>query len=389
MQRAFLPSFLLLTALTAGLNEARATRLALPATVQDTIVMRLPNRATLTLTVRDAAQLRQLKNYHLDSLTTRLATYITQAEAAAKAGATNQVTMRFYPDKDQPGQNLPEEIRITAHKPGTDGTKGPTKTQVFLNKKFGITTYNKGDGENSITIDTNGSASATAKGDSTKRANRKDRHTVDLHVEFGYNTFVNSASNAVSSGPPSLRYWSLFGGSGMTGIGLDYVQPLAYSKRAKLALTFGPEFVSNSFMLRGNDQWVKNGNLTTAERAPDSKQIDDSKLVINSLNLPLMLRLKLRNKADKRTLSAGIGAFGGYRVGGNITTEYKLAGSDNKHEDKLRGDLNVNDWQYGLQGELGFHFLRFYAKYNLNEVFKENQGPQTHALSFGFRFIGF
>ncbi|MBH8557069.1 porin family protein [Hymenobacter negativus] len=388
MQRAFLPSFLLFTALTAGLTEARATGLTRPATVQDTIVMRLPNRATLTLTVRDAAQLRQLKNYHLDSLTTRLATYITQAEAAAKAGTTNQVTMRFYPDKDQPGQNLPEEIRITAHKPGTDGTKGPTKTQVFLNKKFGITTYNKGDGENSFTIDTNGSTHATAKGDSAKNASRRDRHTVDLHFEVGPNTFVNSSANGVSTAPP-LRYWSFWGGSGITSFGLDYVQPLAYSKRAKLAITFGPEFTSNRFLLSGNNQWVKNGNITTTERAPDSKQIDDSRLVVNYLNLPIMLRLKLRNKEDKRTLSAGIGAFGGYRVGGNITTEYKLAGSDNKHEDKLRGDLNVNDWQYGLQGELGFHFLRFFAKYNLNEVFQTGQGPQTHALSFGFRFIGF
>ena len=81
MQRAFLSFFL--TMLVGGLTEARATTLA-PATVKDTIVVRLPNKATLTLTVRDAAQLRELKNYHLDSLTSRLATYITQAEAAAK-----------------------------------------------------------------------------------------------------------------------------------------------------------------------------------------------------------------------------------------------------------------------------------------------------------------
>ncbi|MBJ6111222.1 outer membrane beta-barrel protein [Hymenobacter sp. BT523] len=387
MQRAFLPFFLLLSGLTAGLNEARATRLAVPATVQDTIVMRLPNRATLTLTVRDAAQLRQLKNYHLDSLTTRLATYITQAEAAAKAGTTNQVTMRFYPDKDQPGQNLPEEIRITAHKPGTDGTKGPTKTQVYLNKKFGITTYNDGDGKNSISIGTNGSSSVKTKADSAKRGDRRDRHTVDLRFDIGLNSFVNSSANSVSSGAPSLSRWGW--GMGYTSIGLDYVQPIAYSKRAKLALTLGPEFTTNRFLLRGNDQWVKTNTATFTERAPDAKQIDESRLTINTLSLPVMLRLKLRNKDDRRTLSAGIGGFAGYRVGGNITTEYKLAGSDNKHEDKLRGDLNLNEWQYGLQGEIGFHALRLFARYNLNEVFEDAKGPQTHALSFGLRVLGF
>jgi hypothetical protein len=387
MQRAFLPSFLLLTALAAGLNEARATRLALPATVQDTIVMRLPNRATLTLTVRDAAQLRQLKNYHLDSLTTRLATYITQAEAAAKAGTTNQVTMRFYPDKDQPGQNLPEEIRITAHKPGTNGTKGLTKTQVFLNKNFGITTTTDENGKNSFTIGSDGNLKLKSKEDSVKHAKREGRSTVHLHFDIGLNTFVNSAANSVSAGAPSLSHWGW--GIGYSTFGFDFVQPIAYSKRAKLAITFGPEFSTNRFKLRGNDQWAQNTNATVAERAPDAKQVDESKLTINTINLPVMLRLKMRNKDDRRTLSAGIGGFGGYRVGGNITTEYKLAGSDNRHEDKLAGGLNLNDWQYGLQGELGFHGLRLFAKYNLNEVFEAGKGPQTHALSFGLRVLGF
>ena len=385
MQRAFLPVFLLM--LAGGTAAARTTvRLAAPATVKDTIVVRLPNRATLTLTVRDAAQLRQLKNYHLDSLTSRLATYITQAETAAKVGATNQVTMRFYPDKDQPGQNLPEEIRITAHKPGTDGTRGLTKTQVFLNKNFGITTKDE-NGKSSFSIGSDGNVHATSKADSVRRASRKDRATVHLRFDIGLNTFVNSAANSVSQGPPGLSYWGW--GVGYSTFGLDFVQPLAYSKRAKLAITFGPEFSTNRFQLRGNDQWVQNGSVTIAERAPDAKQINESTLTTNTLNLPVMLRLKLRNKEDRRTLSVGIGGFGGYRVGSNIETEYKLAGSDNKHEDKLSGGLHLNDWQYGLQGELGFHALRFFAKYNLNEVFQENKGPQTHALSFGLRVVGF
>ena len=114
MQRAFLSFFL--TMLVGGLTEARATTPTAPAPANDTIVVRLPNKATLTMVVRDAAQLREMKNYKLDSLTSRLATYIMQAEAAAKAGSASQVTMEFYPDKDRPGQQLPEKVRITAHK---------------------------------------------------------------------------------------------------------------------------------------------------------------------------------------------------------------------------------------------------------------------------------
>jgi hypothetical protein len=380
MQRAFLSFFLLVFGLTAGVNESRAARLA---SVQDTIVMRLPNRATLTLTVRDAGQLRQLKDYHLDSLTTRLATYITQAEAAAKAGTTNQVTMRFYPDKDQPGQNLPEEIRITAHKPGTDGSKGPTKTQVYLNKKFGITTYNEGNGNNSFEISSK-NAKPKTKEDSLKHANGSDRHHLDARWDIGLTTLVNSNSTP-TLGVPSLSTW----GSTYINFGLDYIQPLHYTKRTKLALTFGPEFGGNYLRLNGNDQWVQGLSTTFTERAPDAKQIDKAQLYIGTLNLPVMLRLKLYNKEDKRTLSAGIGGFGGYRLVSNTKTEYKLAGSDYNHEDKISGPLNLTNWQYGVQGEIGFHALQVFAKYNMNELFTEGKGPQTHLFTFGLNIFGF
>ena len=46
----------------------------------DTILVRLPNQATMTLYVKNKAQLRELRNYKLDSLIVLLDTYITQAE---------------------------------------------------------------------------------------------------------------------------------------------------------------------------------------------------------------------------------------------------------------------------------------------------------------------
>jgi hypothetical protein len=385
MQRAFLPFFLLMTTV-GGLNVARATDLRAGTTVKDTIVVRLPNKATLTLTVRNAAQLREMKNYHLDSLTSRLATYINQAEAAAKTGTTDQVTMRFYPDKDQPNQNLPEEIRITAHKPGAN-EKGSTRTQVFLNKKFGITSYTDADGTKSYDFNNDRKKKSTA--DSLKRDKVNRNSSVSFRLAGGLNTFVNTTANAVSSSAPGLNYWSWGGGVGYLDFGLDFVQPLAYSKRSKLALTFGPEFSMNNFQLQGNNQWVQGSTTTFFERAPDTKQVSSSTLYMGTLNLPVMLRLKLRNKEDRRTLSLGVGGFGGYRVASNIETEYKLTGSDYKHEDKISGPLNLNDWQYGVQGEIGFHALRLFAKYNMNEMFRDGKGPNTHVLSFGLNLIGF
>ena len=375
----FSAAFLALFAAAATATQARS----LAAAPTDTIVVRLPNKAVMTLVVRDAQQLRELKKYQLDSLTSRLATYITQAETAAKAGTTDQVTMRFYPDQDRPGQNLPAEVRITARKPTPADPKGSTKTQVFLNKKF----------KNAFSIDNEGDITYKGKrspekqaADSVRRIERQGRGKVYFAFDAGLNTFVNGSSK--SAGVPSLDNWGW--GIGYINFGLDYVQPLVYRGRAKLALTVGPELSFNHFQVRGNDQWVQNGSVTATETAPSAKQIDHSKLNLTTLNVPVMLRFKLRSQDGHRnTVSAGVGGFGGYRLSSNIETKYRLATDDNKYEDITSGQLNLNNWQYGLQGEVGFHGLRLFAKYNLNEMFREGQGPQTHALSFGIRVVGF
>lgn len=375
-----------LAALLAAASFSAQARTLGPAPT-DTIVVRLPNKAVMTLVVRNAAQLRELKQYQLDSLTSRLATYITQAETAAKAGAADQVTMRFYPDQDQPGKNLPAEVRITTRKPVAGSTETTSKTQVFLNKKFGIVRERDADGESSFHINGRKVGGRTLA-DSAARAQRRARGAkVYLSYSFGLNTLANATSGNATAGVPSLKQWAF--GAGYFNFGFDYAQPLLATSHAKLALTFGPELSVNNLQLKGNNQWVQNGSQTYAEQAPDNKQLNRSTLTLTNLNLPVMLRFKLRTKEGKSSLSAGVGGFGGYRLGSSITTKYQLAGSDYTYTDETSGQLNLNNWQYGLQGEVGFHALRFFARYNLNELFREGQGPKTHLLSFGVRLFGF
>ena len=375
----FSAALLALFAATTTATQAHALAFA----PTDTIVVRLPNKAVMTLVVRNTQQLRELKQYQLDSLTSRLATYITQAETAAKAGTTDQVTMRFYPDQDKPGQNLPAEVRITARKPSAGDPDGTTKTQVFLNKRFGITREKDEDGDSYFRIRRKKNQS---NNDSLRHTRPHNGGNIRFVLDYGLNTLVNAASGG-NTDVPSLdvvSWRSLY-----MNLGLDYAQPLYFGKRAKLALTLGPEFSFNNFRLQGNNQWIQRGSQTFTTQMPSTQQIDYSVLSVQTLNLPVMLRLRLLNKAGKRTLSAGIGGFGGYRLGSSINTQYQLASDNNKYEDKTSGQLNLNNWQYGLQGEIGFHALRVFAKYNLNELFREGQGPKTHLLSFGLRVIGF
>ncbi|GAA4023817.1 hypothetical protein GCM10022409_04630 [Hymenobacter glaciei] len=379
MQRAFLSLFLLL-GFAGATSQAQATALAGPATVKDTIVVRLPNKAVITLMVRDAAQLRQLKKYQLDSLTSRLATYITQAEAAAKASSTNQVTMEFYPDKDQPGKNMPEQIRITTHKTSA-GTATNNKVDVLMEKASNNTGFSfkvggKTDEERRV---------RETNRDSIRLKNFENHHHKShLILDLGVNTFVNQKTYLGLNGQPeSLDLRTE--GSRYVNIGLNW-DPRLGGKRSPVSLTIGPEFAFNNYMLSGNNKWVNNNGRTDVVRETNGRQYQKSKLATSSVNLPVMLRLQLRDSHYRPTFLVGAGGFVGYRI--KSWTKLKYTSEGTTYKDKEDGSYNMENFLYGLQGTIGYRDVEFFAKYNMNQLFKTGAGPDTQVLSFGVRLIG-
>ena len=382
MQRAFLSFFLLMTLLLGGLKVARATNLASGAVQKDTIVVRLPNQATLTLTVRDAAQLRQMKDYHLDSLTSRLAGYIAQAETAAKNANTDQVTLQFYPDKDQPGKNLPEQIRITTRKK----TPNTNRVDVALNKAFGVTVTTDEHGSKSYnTSEGRDKEQRQAHRDSLYRKNIEHKHgSANLIIDLGVNALVNQKQYFAPGGQPEpidLRTE----GSRYVNIGLVYFARLG-GKHSPVSLAVGPEFTFNNFMLSGNNKWVNNNGRTDVVRETDGRQFQKSKLASSSINLPLMLRLTLRDSHYKSTFTLGAGGFVGYRI--KSWTKLKYTSNGTTYKDKEDGSYNMENFLFGLQGTIGYRHLELFAKYNMNNLFKAGVGPDTQILSFGVRLFG-
>ena len=374
MQRAFLSLFLLL--LVSGLAVTRAA--AQTAGPRDTIVIRLPNQAVLTLMVRNTAQLRELKKYQLDSLTSRLATYINQAELAAKSGNSAQVTMEFYPAKDQPGKNMPEQIRITAHKPAP-GYGPSNKVEVLLEKKTGLVINIDG---NNTTVRAPGTSEQRQAHRDSVRLKAIEKHSTksSLIFDLGLNALVNQKSSAGQS-DVDLRTE----GSRYVNIGLDWDARLG-GKHSPLSLTVGPEFAFNNYMLSGNRQWVDENGRTSVILNREGRQYQKTKLATSSINLPLMLRLQLRDTHYKPTFTIGAGGFVGYRI--KSWTKVKYTSEGNTYKDKQDGGYNMENFQYGLQGTIGYAGLEFFGKYNMNSLFKTNAGPNTQVLSFGVRVVG-
>ena len=377
MKRFSIAFFLLLAGVAHG---AAASARPQPATPKDTIVIRLPNQAVITLMVRDAAQLRQLKQYQLDSLTTRLATYINQAEAAAKSASASQVTMEFYPDKDQPGKQLPEQIRITTHK-SSAGAVTTSKMEALMQKNTGLTVHLGGK------TDEERKTRQLSRDSSRLKDFENHRSKGYLVFDLGLNAFTNQKPYYTAGGQlPQRENLDLrTEGSRYVNIGLNWDARLG-GKHSPLSVTVGPEFAFYNFMLSGNKKWVDANGRTDMVRETSGKQLQKSKLGTSSINVPLMLRLQLRDSHYKSTFVVSAGGFVGYRI--KSWTKLKYTSEGTTYKDKEDGSYNMENLLYGLQGTIGYRDLEFFGKYNLNPLFKAGAGPEMQAISFGVRIFG-
>jgi hypothetical protein len=380
-----------LLALFAAAATTQARGLALPkmplatAAPTDTIVVRLPNKAVMTLVVRDAAQLRQLPQYHLDSLVARLGGYIKQADAAAQVATTDRTTMEFHPNRDQPGQHLPEEIRITTHKTPDQPGGRTSRVDVALDKAFGLQMRIDHDGKKTYVTGT--SETRQAHRDSLNEARlARHRSSINLVVDVGLNALTNRGSGA-----PELRTL----GSRYVSLGSEVAVRLG-GPHSPASIAFGPEFVFNNYMLEGNNKWVSGPgvggtSITAVVPETNGRQYQKTKLATSTFTVPLMFQLNLSEKNahtghSRAGFTIGAGGFVGYRLASWTKLKYYEEGTT--YKDKNSGSYNLNDWQYGLQGVIGYRSLTFFAKYNLNELFREGQGPKAQTLSFGLRFGG-
>ena len=54
-----------------------------------------------------------------------------------------------------------------------------------------------------------------------------------------------------------------------------------------------------------------------------------------------------------------------------------------KEKDKDKDGFYLNNFRYGVRGQIGFRGIDIFFNYDLNELFADNRGPELNAFSFG------
>ena len=190
--------------------------------------------------------------------------------------------------------------------------------------------------------------------------------------DFGIYLGLNNWSKGNTTGS-SLDTW----GSRYFALSLQKNATLINGKQVDLAITYGPEIAWNNFMFVENNVVEMAGKQVVFNDF--GKNLDKTKLVIPTLNFPIMLNLGFEESKFK----IGFGGYVGYRVGGYRKIKYE----DGKKE-KQKGSYSLNDFRYGLTAELGRRKgLTFFCRYDLSEMFKSDQvnAKGLQAWSLGLR----
>ncbi|GAA5029612.1 hypothetical protein GCM10011506_18070 [Marivirga lumbricoides] len=209
------------------------------------------------------------------------------------------------------------------------------------------------------------------------KKNRKDRYSHEFEFLIGLNNYLNEDNqfpdndNAVYSIDP-ITSWTY---------GINSVHEVKVNPYIRFNFQFGLQWYNfaladNKYQIVKGEQEV--GFIDTSVTRPDINP-DRSKMNITYLNVNFVPMIYTGKSSS--SFRFGAGPYAGYRIGSKSKFKY-----DDDGKDKIKNNLHLNNWRYGLKAQIGWKGVDLFATYDLNPLFIENRGPELNAFSFGIIF---
>lgn len=208
-------------------------------------------------------------------------------------------------------------------------------------------------------------------------------------VDLGFNNFLESGSFPNDN---NAAYGLSNFGSRYIAVSGAYETPII---KNHLSFRLGLELGIHNFMFQNNRYITRNAagdSVLFADYQQDFQEdLEKSKLVVSYLSLPASFRIHIGKKKGEEQnryyadwLHIDLGGYIGYRLFNYSST--KVAGQNNK--DRTHDSFFLNSWRYGLEASIGINAIHIFARYDLNNLFVNEQLPKLNVLSFGIRVWG-
>lgn len=201
--------------------------------------------------------------------------------------------------------------------------------------------------------------------------------------------FAVGFNNAIQEGRSFNDSDYRFGGSRFLEIGFAWRTPI-FKNSNFVRFRYGVSLQVNNLKPKDNRRFVDNDGETVLETYP--LDLDKSKLKFTNLVIPLHFEFghsRIIKKQGytrysiRKKFKIGLGGYAGFNIG----TRQKLIYDDGNEriKEKIKADYNRSDLVYGLSSYLAWGTTGLYVKYDLSELFNDNQ-PVQRNISLGVRF---
>lgn len=228
----------------------------------------------------------------------------------------------------------------------------------------------------------------------TKRKKRRYGTFNDFRIDLGINNFLEDGSDPNESNAAySVRPW----GSWYVALKSENDTHVT----GVLHLLWGGDVSWYNFKFEDESLRLSEGpEMIQFTQSTDDVSFLKSKLTAAYVNASLvpMLKFGSKHRYDRRGFrfrgnhwDFGWNAQEGFRIGAGMYAGYRIASyakyvtkeSGDKEKDKDKDGFYLNNFRYGVRGQIGFRGIDIFVNYDLNELFADNRGPKLNAFSFG------
>lgn len=209
------------------------------------------------------------------------------------------------------------------------------------------------------------------------RENNKKRFFEQGVIAFGLNNVI--VDGKLSS---DFKTWS----SRFYEFGYTFKSRLS-KDLSPFYLKYGASLLINNLQTNKDQYFVKNGDKTNL--AVFSNNLESARLKNIQLIFPVHFEVDfskpdmvngLKSSRTERFFRFGLGGYGGFRLHSRQILKYRENGVSIKN--KATDNFNLNNFTYGVSGYFGYRSISLYGKYDINTLFKNNDG---RTVSLGLR----
>jgi len=200
-------------------------------------------------------------------------------------------------------------------------------------------------------------------------------------LDLGLNNYLDNNGNFPGTSQPySVRGW------GSWNVGLNFFASQKISKGFRFDLGMGVQWYN--FKFENTDfQAVRGENSIEFLQRNDVAGFK-SKISASYLTTMGLFKVDFGRMTDqgRKGLRFAVGPYAGYRLGGTSKYVFRPLEGGGRRKEHLNTGIFLNNFRYGIRGEVGFGRVNFFTTYDFNQMFQDGKGPELNPITFGIIF---